>query len=82
MPRKDLVATIRPLDDYSNTYIGLYVEDPNLGREIFMVYLRGYAKRRIQGLVNFVSALAHHLCPALPAAFTQPRALLLADPFR
>ena len=29
---KDLVATVRPLDDYSNTYIGLYVEDPNLGR--------------------------------------------------
>ena len=26
-----LVATIRPLDDYSNTYIGLYVEDPTLG---------------------------------------------------
>ena len=28
-----LVATVRPLDDYSNTYIGLYVEDPALGRE-------------------------------------------------
>ena len=27
-----LVATVRPLDDYSNTYIGLYVEDPTLGR--------------------------------------------------
>lgn len=26
-----LVATIRPLDDYSNTYIGIYVEDPTLG---------------------------------------------------
>merc|ERR1711948_133231 len=35
---KDLVATIRPLDDYSNTYIGLYVEDPTLGREILMVH--------------------------------------------
>ena len=29
-----LVATVRPLDDYSNTYIGLYVEDPTLGLEI------------------------------------------------
>ena len=38
MPHKDLVATIRPLDDYSNTYIGLYVEDPTLGREILMVH--------------------------------------------
>jgi len=31
-PRDDgLVATVRPLDDYSNTYIGLHVLDPTLG---------------------------------------------------
>ena len=30
---KDLVATIRPLDDYSNTYIGIHVVDRMLGSE-------------------------------------------------
>ena len=31
-PRDEgLVATIRPLDSYSNTYIGLHVVDPTLG---------------------------------------------------
>ena len=35
MPRfpagEGLVATVRPLDDYSNTYIGLYSQDPAIG---------------------------------------------------
>ena len=31
------------------------------------------------GLVNFVAAVAHHFCPSLPAAFTQPGASTLAD---
>ena len=26
------------------------------------------------GLVNFISAVANHFCPSLPAAFTQPGA--------
>ena len=32
------------------------------------------------GLVNFVPAVAYHFCLALPAAFTQPRVRLLAEP--
>ena len=31
------------------------------------------------GLVNFITAVAYHFCPSLPAAFTQPGALTLAD---
>ena len=31
-------------------------------------------------MVNFVAALVYHLCLALPAAFTQPGAHLLAKP--
>ena len=31
------------------------------------------------GLVNFVTAVAYHLCPSLPAAFTQPGASTFAD---
>ena len=31
------------------------------------------------GLVNFITAVAYHFCPNLPAAFTQPRASTLAD---
>ena len=31
------------------------------------------------GLVNFITAVAYHLCPSLPAAFTQPGASTLAD---
>ena len=33
------------------------------------------------GLVNFVIALAFHFCMALPVAFTQPGAHLLAKPY-
>ena len=32
------------------------------------------------GLVKFVPAVAYHFCLALPAAFTQPGAHLLAKP--
>ena len=31
-------------------------------------------------MVNFVTAVAYHVCLALPAAFTQPGARLLAEP--
>ena len=37
------------------------------------------AKRRTPGLVNFVPAVAYHICLALPAAFTQPRARFSAE---
>ena len=37
------------------------------------------AKRWVPGLVNFVPAVAYHFCLNLPAAFTQPRAHLLAE---
>ena len=29
--------------------------------------------------VNIITAVAYHFCPSLPAAFTQPCALTLAD---
>ena len=32
------------------------------------------------GLVNFITAVAYHFCPSLPAAFTQPGVHLSADP--
>ena len=38
------------------------------------------AKRQALGLVNFDPPVAHHFCLALPAAFTQPGANLLAEP--
>ena len=41
-------------------------------------YIQGSVKRQSPGLVNFVPAVAHHFCLALPAAFTQPWAHLLA----
>ena len=31
------------------------------------------------GLVNFITAVAYHFCPSLPAAFTQPGTSTLAD---
>ena len=40
----------------------------------------GSAKRLWPGLVNYVAAVAYHSCLALPAAFTQPRGHLLAEP--
>ena len=42
--------------------------------------LQGLANWRAQGSVNFVPAVAYHFCLNLPAAFTQPRAHLLAEP--
>ena len=29
--------------------------------------------------MNFINAIAYHICPSLPAAFTQPAASTLAD---
>lgn len=43
-------------------------------------YLQGSAKRWASGLVNFVAAVAYHICLALSAAFKQPGAYLLAKP--
>ena len=37
------------------------------------------AKVGAPGLVNFITAVAYHFCPSLPAAFTQPGASTLAD---
>ena len=50
---------------------------------IFFIFespiLQGSAERRSPGLVTFVTALAYHFCPALPAAFTQPGDHLLEE---
>ena len=43
-------------------------------------YLQGSAKRCSPGLVNFVTALACHLCRTLLTAFTQPEDYLIAEP--
>ena len=37
----------------------------------FTINLQGSAKRWSLGLVNFVAALAYHLCLPLPATFTK-----------
>ena len=42
--------------------------------------VQGSAKRWFPDLVNFVIALAYHICLALPAAFRQPGNHLLAEP--
>ena len=42
--------------------------------------LQDPAKVDATGLVNFVAAVAYHICQALPAAFTQPGLSLLAQP--
>ena len=45
-----------------------------------ILQVQAQAKRWSPGLVHFVAAVAYHYCLALPAAFTQPRARLLAGP--
>ena len=42
-------------------------------------YVQRSAKVGAPGLVNFITAVAHHFCPSLPAAFTEPGASTLAD---
>ena len=42
-------------------------------------HIQGSAKRRSPGFVNFVTAVAYHLCLAMPAAFTQPGDHILAE---
>ena len=44
--------------------------------------VQGSAKRLRPGLVNFDGAVAYHFCLSLPAAFSQPGRILLADPCR
>ena len=48
--------------------------------EFDMEKVQGSAKRWSPGLVNFIPAVAYHFCLALPAAFMQPGAYLLAEP--
>ena len=48
-------------------------------QDIWIFSVKGLAKRRAPGLVNFVPAVAYPFCLALPAAFTQPGDRLLAD---
>ena len=40
----------------------------------------GLGQWRSPGLVNYVPALAYHICLALPSAFTQPGVRHLAEP--
>ena len=47
-------------------------------KQILINDVQGLVKRRSPGLVNFVIAFAYHFYLALPVAFTQPRAHLLA----
>ena len=42
--------------------------------------IQGISKRLFPGLVNFVPAVAHHLCLNLPEAFSQPGNGLLEAP--
>ena len=49
-------------------------------RFIINLEVKGSAKRLRPGLVNFDTAVAYHFWLALPAAFTQPVARLLAEP--
>ena len=53
---KDLVATIRPLDDYSNTYIGIHVVDRMFGSEKYK-----YADSRLWLLITTRSKLYYSL---------------------
>ena len=47
---------------------------------LLLLQAAGSAQRWSPGLVNFDAALAYHFCLALPAAFSQPRDHLLAEP--
>ena len=42
--------------------------------------IQGSAKSKAPCLVNFVPAVAYHICLSLPAALSQPGRSLLADP--
>ena len=42
--------------------------------------VQGCAKKWAPGVANFVPAVAYHFCLTLPAAFTQPGDLLIAEP--
>ena len=48
-------------------------------REVLFILQRS-AKVNAPGLVNFIPAVAYHICLNLPAAFTQPVDHLLAEP--
>ena len=50
-----------------------------LGGARLQVAVQRSAKFGAPGLVNFVTAVAYHFCPSLPAAFTQPSASILTD---
>ena len=50
-----------------------------LGKDSSANTLQRSAKVGVPGFMNFITAAAHHFCPSLPAAFTQPGASTLAN---
>ena len=51
-----------------------------IGKAQSQTIVQELAKRRSPGWVNFVAAVAYHFCLAMPVAFTQSGAHLLAGP--
>ena len=45
-----------------------------------LVFARSFMMEGIQGLVNFVPAVAYHFCLNFPETFPQPGVLFLAQP--
>ena len=69
-----LTTKTQPVDAGDDTF---WDQESN---EIAPRALHGSPKESFPGLVNFVTAVAYHLCLSLPAAFTQPGAHLVAEP--
>ena len=75
--------TVFDIDDLINSVI----KGEERGESRFCVRPLLFESRQVQrsaevgatGLVNFITAVAYHFCPSLPAAFTQPGASTLAD---
>ena len=75
------------LDTVCNKLVRLASKRAMLNGNVLGFEARVYPGIRVQrlakvgapGLVNSIPAVAYHLCPNLPAAFTRPGALTLAD---
>ena len=50
------------------------------GQYLLNIFVQRWAKVGAPGLVNIITAVAYHICPSLPATFTQPGASTLAEP--
>ena len=75
-----LTFHMESLCQISQSNLVLKKQDNSNNPDVLEKYMQGWVKKRAQGWVNFVPAVAYHFCLNWPAPFTRPGNSNLAQP--